>query len=545
MHERKKSSISKKTLSVLCIIFCLILALPSRFELSAKAQSTSVTVAPSQIQAAINNATAGETIFVTPGIYNYSLQVSQTVSLIGEDPNNCFINASNNQYIVNIAANGVTIQGFTIECTSNLNPTSGVAIFLFGGCTINNDIIEDAQQGINLESSSNNIISDNIITNNNSTYEGAITLAASSDNLFNGNFVSDNNGGIYMYTASGNTFSGNTFAYNYPLGETIDANCFYNTFYDNNFLDEFQVRGNSISNNSISNYFDNGVQGNYWTNYAGQNGGNGTGIESYTVASGNRDNHPLMGEFMSYTATYVGEPYQVSIISNSTISGFTFEVGTETGNEIIQFNVTSVEGTAGFSRIAIPKALMSTSVVVLVGEEETTPTWLNNTQNTASNTLYLTYTSRNQTIQIISSETMDLYDQLLAQYISLNATYYELLSNYTTQFGTLNYETAQLNLLNNTTAELNDTYNELLNDYTNLLGNYSQLNVSYQQHLLDENQNLQNVHSLMYIFAAGTAILIVATVYFSKRMYSQPKEPPEKREPVLTLHANSATHRLA
>lgn len=140
---------------------------------------------------------------------------------------------------------------------------------------------------------------------------------------------------------------------------------------------------------------------------------------------------------------------------------------------------------------------------------------------------------------------MDLYNQLLAQYDSLNATYYELLSNYTTQFGTLNNETAQLNLLNNETAELNNNYNELLNDYTNLLGNYSQLNVSYQQHLHDENQNLQNVHSLMYIFAAGTAILIVATVYFSKRMYSQPKEPPQKREPVLTQHANSVINKLA
>jgi parallel beta-helix repeat protein len=548
MHERKKSFRPKKTVSILCIVFCLILAVPSRFELSAKADSTSVTVGPSQsIQAAINNATAGETIFVSPGIYNENLQVNQTVSLIGEDANNCFINGTQNntQFIVNIEANNVTIQGFTIECAPGLNPTSGVALFLFGGCTISNDIIEDSQQGINVQSSHNNIIADNIITNNTSPYEGAITLIASSDNLLYGNVISNNNGGIYMYTASGNTFSGNTFAYNYPLGETMDSYCFYNTFYDNNFLDEFQVRGNSISN------FDNGVQGNYWSNYAGQDRGDGTGIESYTVAPGNRDNHPLMGEFLSYTATYTGEPYQVSIISNSTISDFAFEVGTETGNEIIQFNVTSVEGTDGFSRIAIPKALMSTSVVVLVGDKETNPTWLNNTQNTAANTLYLTYTSRNQTILIISSETMNLYNQLLTQYLNLNATYYELLSNYTTQFGTLSNETAQLQLSSNYIAQLNSTYGELLSSYANLLGNYSQLqqtteelNASYQQHLYDENQDQQNVHSLMYIFAAGTAILIVATVYFSKRMYSQPKEPPEKREPILTQLANSVLNKL-
>jgi hypothetical protein len=340
-----------------------------------------------------------------------------------------------------------------------------------------------------------------------------------------------------MYASGGNVFSGNTLANNSPVGETISLYCYLNTFYDNNFFDAVQV-----GSSSVPNYWYNGGQGNFWSNYAGHDRGDGIGLESYVVAPSNIDPYPLMGEFSSFTATFVGRPYQVLIVSNSTIDGFQFEVGTETGNDIIQFNVTGAGGTVGFSRIAIPAGLISTSAIVLVGDKEIAPTpWLNVTQNTAFNYLYLTYSSRNQTILVISSKTMDLYNQLSGQFLTLNAMYYELLRNYTTQFGTLSNETVQLQLLSNYTAQLNNTYSGLLSDYASLLGNYSQLqqkyqdlNASYQQHLIDENQNLQNVRSLMYIFAAGTAVLIVATIYFSKRMYSRPKEAPENRETILS-----------
>jgi parallel beta-helix repeat protein len=556
MHKEKKLFGSKKIALVLCIVFCLILALPSRFELSANADSTSITVSPPEsIQAAINDATPGGSILVGAGMYNESLQINKTISLIGEDRDTTIINGQNNQFIVSITGGSVIIQGFTIECTSNLEPSSGIDISSSEGSMISNNVVENSQQGITLTSSNYNKISGNIITNaqqgialSNSigntlsdnvitaNSQGGILLYSSGDNLFAGNVISNNNGnngGIYMYASAYNTFSGNTLANNYPAGETISLFCYGNIFYDNNFFDAFQ-----ISNGSV-NTWDSDGQGNYWSNYAGQNGGNGTGNESYIIGPGNRDVDPLMGEFSSYTATFVGEPYQVSVISNSTISGFEFEVGTETGNEIIQFNVTGAEGTVGFSRIAIPTGLMSKSVIVLVGDKEITPTWLN-IQNPAFNYMYLTYSSRNQTILIISSETLDLYDQLLQQFLTLNATYYELLGNYT----------AQLPIIASFYS-LNNTYNVLLESYADLLGNYSQLqqiyqdlNASYQQHLSGDNQNLQNVRNLMYIFAAGTAVLIVATVYFSKRMYSRPKEAPEKREAIMSQPANSAVYNL-
>lgn len=565
MRNEKKLFRSKKIASVFCIVFCLLLALPSRFELSANADSTSVTVSPPEsIQAAINNATAGDTILVSAGMYNESLQINKSISLIGEDRDTTIINGQNNQFVVSITAENVTIQGFTIECTSNLEPSSGISISPSEGSIISDNIVENSQQGITVTSSKYNTISGNIITNTQqgitfsnslgntlsdnviTANSGGILLYSSSNNLFSGNVISNNNGtngGIYMYASGSNMFSGNTFTnnypvgeniYNYPVGDYVSLFCYYNTFYDNNFYEAFQV-----SSNTEINTWDYGGQGNYWSNYAGHDRGNGIGIESYVIAPSNRDLYPLMGKFSSFTATFEGEPYQVSLISNSTISGFEFEVGTETGNEIIQFNVTGTEGTVGFSRIVIPTGLITTSVIVLVGDREITPTWLNS-QNTAFNYLYLTYSSRNQTVLIISSKTLDLYDQLLREFITLNATYYELLSNYT----------AQLPIITSF-YNLNSTYNALLNSYANLLGNYSQLqqsyqdlNASYQQHLSDDNQNLRNVRSLMYIFAAGTAVLIVATVYFSKRMYSRPKEASEKREAIMSQSADSAAYDL-
>ena len=556
VHERIRLFKLKKTASVLFLALCLTIALSPSFELPVKAQPTSVTVGPSQsgvIQAAINNATLGETIFVSPGVYNESLEINQTVSLIGQGSGTTFINGTNNQFIVEIEAYNVTIQGFTIEQTTGLNPANGIGSLFFGSCTISNDIIENSQQGINLTNSNYNTISSNTIINNqqegivlsytqndtisdnNITTDGqyGIYLAGSSFyNLFTRNVISVNFGGIYIDTSSSNVFSGNTFVDNSAVGETIATLSIDNTFYDNNFFDSWQV-------SSTPNFWDFSGQGNFWSNYVGQNRGDGISNGSYGVASGvNLDDYPLMGEFSSFPATYVGQPYQVSIISNSTISDFAFEAGTETG-KIIQFNVTNAEGAAGFSRIGIPTGLINTtSVLVLVGYEIVTPNWLNIPG--AFNYLYLTYSATSQTIIIISSETLDLYNQLLTQYQHLNATYYELLSNYTTQFGLLNNATAQLQLFNNYTALLNGTYANLSGNYSLLQQAYEKLNASYQQHLYNENQNVQNVHSLMYIFAGGTAILIIATVYFSKRTSSQPKETSEKREPILTQLANSA-----
>jgi len=505
---------------------------------------------PDSIQAAINNATAGHTILVSPGTYYESLEVNKSITLIGKDMERTIIAGQNNRFIVNISADNVDIENFTITINSilnpSLNPSSGINIFGNKGIIVNHNIISKSRQGIALTLARNNTISDNMITANtlngiailsssdnvvsdniiiNNTQNG-ISSQGSNTNAFSGNTISGNNGGFNMYFSSGNTFSGNTLD-NALSGDVVSSST-DNLFYDNNFYDTVLVDSN------LTNRWSSIIEGNYWSNYSGQDRGDGIGVENYNVSIGNVDYYPLMGAFSSYETTLAGTTHQISIISNSSISDFRLAVGTETGNKIIQFHATGAADTIGFSRIAIPKGLMSNSVFVLAGEKEIAPTWLAG-QNGASDYLYFTYPQADQTILVISSKTLDLYNQLLSQYAALNATYYGLLSNYTSQADILSGYIAQLGILGNFIAQLqtnlsnmSSIYDTLLNNYVSLLGNYSQLQQIYSS--LNYGQNVQNVRSIMYVFAAATAILILVTVYFSKRAFSRPPKATEEED---------------
>jgi len=92
---------------------------------------------------------------------------------------------------------------------------------------------------------------------------------------------------------------------------------------------------------SSVNVWDNGKEGNYWGYYPGQDlNEDGIGDTPNVIYVNNRDNHPLMGMFSDFKITWKQETHHVTTICNSTISEFRFEVGTETGNKIISFNVT-------------------------------------------------------------------------------------------------------------------------------------------------------------------------------------------------------------
>jgi len=243
---------------------------------------------------------------------------------------------------------------------------------------------------------------------------------------------------------------------------------------------------------NVWNYSD---EGNYWSDYIGQDlNGDGIGDDPYVIDENNLDNRPLMGIFSDFDVTLERETYHVTIISNSTISDFRFEIGTETGNKIIRFNATCEDDSVGFSRVTIPIELMKYPYIVLVDGREVIPTLLNVSDET-NVCLYFTYFNKNYTIKIISSETLHLYYELLAKYFELEKYLYNL----------------------------NETYYDLLNHYGILLGNYSMLlesfdamNVSYQKHLSDYSEQIQNIRNLIYIFAATTAIFIIITVYLSK-----------------------------
>jgi parallel beta-helix repeat protein len=354
-------------------------------------------------------------------------------------------------------------------------------------------------EGISLYASPNNVVSDNIIVLSN--IDG-ISLYFSNNNVFSGNIILNNHEGISLYRSSNNVFSGNTISNN-QNGASIDYTSNRNTFSHNNFDDAVKMESGS------TNIWNSGGEGNYWRNYNGtDSNGDGIGDKPFSIDSNNRDNAPLMGMFSNFNVVFTRETYQVTIISNSTVSSFGFEIGPETGNKIIRFNVAGEDGTVGFSRITIPTGLMNYSLIVFGEKEEIIPTELNKSSKT-NVFLYFTYSHSNQTVAIISSNILNLYNELLEKHSKLSGDLYNLNVTY-------------LDLLSNYTA--------FLDRYTQLQQDYLELNASYNLHLMDYSDVLQNFRSLMYIFAAATAVLIVSTVYISNRVHTRTIKVSEEKK---------------
>jgi len=500
----------KKAISILFIILCLLSALPLiNRETSVKASPTTRTWTVDDnepadfdsIQEAINNASSGDTIFVHIGTYYEHVVINKTITLVGEDNNFTIIDGNENDNVIYIRANNVTIKSFTVR-KSGMYPYTGIFIdHSTGNVIINNKIIYNFE-GISLLYSSSNVVCGNTISSNND----GIYLYSSSNNVVSGNTIfSSNYDGIYLYSSSNNVVSGNVILHNnfagmslyysssnVVCGNTISSNYHginlallssNNTIYHNNFNNTGQAWSESTN---VWNY---GDEGNYWSDYAKQDlNKDGIGDAPYAIDVVNKDNYPLMGMFSEFSITLERETYSVTVISNSTISVFRFQIGAETGNKIIHFNVTGKDDTSGFCRVKMSTRLMNYPYIVLVDSEEIIPTLLN-VSNEAYAYLYFTYLHKNHTITIISSKTLALYFELLDGYLKLQKDLYDL----------------------------NETYYTLLYNYSQLQISLQELNDSYLEHLMDYSEQMQNIQNLTYILVALTAILIVTTIYLSKR----------------------------
>jgi len=290
--------------------------------------------------------------------------------------------------------------------------------------------------------------------------------------VISGNNASSNKDyGIYLQYSSSNVISNNNAYSNNLYGIYLYYSSNNNTIHHNNFINNTdQVWSDSV------NVWNNDNEGNYWSDYPRQDlNEDGIGDTPYVIDANNQDNHPLMGTFSDFKITWKQETHHVTTICNSTISEFRFEVGTETGNKIISFNVTGKDGTVGFCRVATPTDLTNYPFIVLVDEEETIPTLLNVSDKTDAY-LYFTYTHSSHNITIISSKLLYLYNELLDKYAKLQIDFDDLNSTY---------------------YELLDNYGALLGNYSQLLESYSALNTSYQKHLLDYSELQANYTSLL------------------------------------------------
>ncbi len=221
-----------------------------------------------------------------------------------------------------VERNDVTIDGVghAIQGTG-VFPYRGIDLTEKSNVTIKSINVRAFWIGININSSSENSISENYIigtttadglgiklggfSSNNTIYGNAVTniewgieLGRSSNNNVTGNNMTNCWGGIKLGDSSNNTLTRNKMANNQIGIEFMNSSD--NTIYSNNFVDNIARQAyiySYVSNNVWDNSYPSG--GNYWSNYTGVDANHdGIGDTPYIIDANNTDHYPLMTSYI-------------------------------------------------------------------------------------------------------------------------------------------------------------------------------------------------------------------------------------------------------
>lgn len=254
------------------------------------------------IQAAINAANSGDIIQVDSGVYTEYIMVNKSVSLIGKNSSNTIIDGTGtgrSTILITTHTNNVKIEGFTIQNGEGYDPAS-LSIESSRGHIIRNNIIRKSSHGLKMRTTNDSLIADNIIVDNT---DGILITNGDGDKIV-GNLIKNNtNGAVATFTAGFIT--------------TI-----FNRFYHNNFVDNPRQ---AYSLNPTTKW-DNGAEGNYWSDYNGQDL-NGDGIGDTNTPHLGLDYYPLMNSWSNTIPTV----------------DFTYSPTNPRESQEIQFNDTSAD----------------------------------------------------------------------------------------------------------------------------------------------------------------------------------------------------------
>lgn len=292
-----------------------------------------------KIQDAIDNASAGDTVFVYNGTYYENIVVEKTITLIGENRTTTIIDGSENDNVVFIKANETTVRQFTISNGGEGIENAGIFLLqsdennineniishnkgngvlshysrknTYSGNTVasnnyygfnirdsnqtiilNNTVIENLEAGIVMVDSNQVVIENNSVST--ATFEG-IGLWRCKESVVEHNTVTQTNfSAIFLYFSERIFLANNKLGHNYQHGLLFDTSS-NNTIWSNticeNTLSGIEIDQSSrdnlfcynLVNNSI-NAYDAGDNtwnrpypggGNYWSDFLGSDAMNG------------------------------------------------------------------------------------------------------------------------------------------------------------------------------------------------------------------------------------------------------------------------------
>lgn len=249
------------------IAFCILSA---ALLISSFANGATIPVS-SNLQAAIDAASPGDTLQVARGVYD-KITIEKSLDLVG---NGAVIRAGNRDACVNIDANGVSISGFTVRdgfygiklnsvsgCIVSNNTViyctqPGIALIFSDGNTITgnnasfNGIVGEGWYGIYLSNSNDNLITNNVAYGNGAY--GINLFPSCRNNTIRGNVLHGNMYGLYMFTdCSENRIEKNDLSRNTNSGLDLRINCTDNLVI-NNTMEDNKVAGLTLMEDSGQN----------------------------------------------------------------------------------------------------------------------------------------------------------------------------------------------------------------------------------------------------------------------------------------------------